>query len=388
MYLLLNNLITHFIFQQDHLTKHVQLRPLITKTALEVTSALISVLCTIGPPCILHTDNGKEFKNLHLIERVHALWPQVKMVYGSPRHSQSQGVVENCNEKIQSILYSKLRDLNCSHWVPLLPIVQYIKNTRFCTSTEASPLEAVLGHTPTFGINSISLPPHKVKNLKTEEQLEHLLSEMNYNYQHTYDVTYDRPVDETSRKEIVNKTASNSHDTVPLQNNTVRGQVIEAITDNNCESTHDTSHESQIPKRDLTVMSAANRKRKMMFHKKDNKSAQNQLFIESNQVNDLVGIVKKRKLMKRPVTMESTRKNNVTNEEKRMDQTLEMATFFPSEHEVGKCLKCYHDTAFYCQGGCDRFVHHNDNCASVRYNNGLKQFFCYMCSAQAQVLLF
>ena len=53
-----------FIFvYQDHLTKFVRLRPLKTKTAKEVAYNLIDVFTDLGSPCILQSDNGREFAN-------------------------------------------------------------------------------------------------------------------------------------------------------------------------------------------------------------------------------------------------------------------------------------------------------------------------------------
>jgi len=57
---------------QDHLTKFVTLRPLRTKTAEEVALVLLNVFTTFRTPCILQTDNGREFKN-KLIESLKEL---------------------------------------------------------------------------------------------------------------------------------------------------------------------------------------------------------------------------------------------------------------------------------------------------------------------------
>jgi len=94
-----------FIFNyQDHLTKYVTLRPLRTKTAKEVADVLLmDVFLTFGAPCILQTDNDREFRN-SVIEHLKDMWPTLKIVRGKPRHSQSQGSVERANGDFQSIL--------------------------------------------------------------------------------------------------------------------------------------------------------------------------------------------------------------------------------------------------------------------------------------------
>ena len=74
---------------QDHLTKFVSLRALKTKRAEEVAYNLIELFCIFGAPCILQSDNGREFTSAVISECV-ALWPGLKIVHGKPRHSQSQ----------------------------------------------------------------------------------------------------------------------------------------------------------------------------------------------------------------------------------------------------------------------------------------------------------
>ena len=72
------------LVNQDHLTKFVVLRPLKSKTAIEVTSTLLDIFCLIGPPHILQSDNGRKFKNVNLAKMVRELWPSCRIVNGKP----------------------------------------------------------------------------------------------------------------------------------------------------------------------------------------------------------------------------------------------------------------------------------------------------------------
>lgn len=94
---------------QDHLTKYVVLRPLKSKKAEEVTKTILKIFLDFGAPSILQSDNGKEFCNI-LIENLKKLWPELRIVHGKPRHSQSQGSVERANQDIQNILTAWLSD--------------------------------------------------------------------------------------------------------------------------------------------------------------------------------------------------------------------------------------------------------------------------------------
>jgi hypothetical protein len=86
---------------QDHLTKFVQLRPLKSKRAEEVAYHLLNIFLTFGAPAFLHSDNGREFSN-RVISELCAMWKDVKIVHGKPRHSQTQGSVERANQDIQN----------------------------------------------------------------------------------------------------------------------------------------------------------------------------------------------------------------------------------------------------------------------------------------------
>lgn len=81
------------LIYQDYMTKFVLLRPLKYKRAEEVTYVLLGIFTTFGAPCILQSDNGREFVN-RIIEELCSMWSELKIVHGKPRHSQSQGSVE------------------------------------------------------------------------------------------------------------------------------------------------------------------------------------------------------------------------------------------------------------------------------------------------------
>ncbi|XP_022817975.1 KRAB-A domain-containing protein 2-like [Spodoptera litura] len=97
---------------QDHLTKFVQLHPLQSKTAEEVSKTLLVIFCIFGSPSILQSDNGREFAN-RVVKNLTQVWPGLKIVYGKPRHSQVQGSVECANQDIEKMLMSWMADVNC-----------------------------------------------------------------------------------------------------------------------------------------------------------------------------------------------------------------------------------------------------------------------------------
>ena len=75
---------------QDHFTKFILLRPLRHKSAEEVVDNFLDIFSLLRPPHIIQSDNGREFKNVNLASMVREKWPDSKIIYGKPRHPQSQ----------------------------------------------------------------------------------------------------------------------------------------------------------------------------------------------------------------------------------------------------------------------------------------------------------
>ena len=115
---------------QDHLTKFVILRALKTKTAAEVAYNLIDIFTLFGAPSILQSDNGREFAN-KIVEDLKLLWPELKIVHGKPRHSQSQGSVERANQDVENMLTSWMIDQQTTNWSEGLRFVQLMKNRAY-----------------------------------------------------------------------------------------------------------------------------------------------------------------------------------------------------------------------------------------------------------------
>ncbi|XP_035219509.1 KRAB-A domain-containing protein 2-like [Stegodyphus dumicola] len=82
---------------QDHLTKFILLRALKSKRA-EVAYQLLDVFTTISAPSVLQSDNGTEFAN-QVINELKNMRPELKLVHGKPRNSQSQGPVERAKPR-------------------------------------------------------------------------------------------------------------------------------------------------------------------------------------------------------------------------------------------------------------------------------------------------
>ncbi len=80
--------IAHYM---DHWSKYHILFPVAHKSAVEVAHGLKTrVLAYFGVPRVLQSDCGREFNN-HLLTTIVKDWPgKAEIVYGRPRHPQSQ----------------------------------------------------------------------------------------------------------------------------------------------------------------------------------------------------------------------------------------------------------------------------------------------------------
>lgn len=168
-----------FIFvYQDHLTKFVQLRSLTSKKADEVATHLIEIFCIFGAPSILQSDNGREFAN-SVINELKNMWPDLKIVHGKPRHSQSQGSVERANRDIQDMLITWMQTNITSKWSEGLKFIQLMKNRAFHAGIIQSPYEAMFGSKIKVGLSDSIFPKDCINQITTEEDLQHLVDEVN-----------------------------------------------------------------------------------------------------------------------------------------------------------------------------------------------------------------
>jgi hypothetical protein len=146
------------------------LRPLKSRRAAEVAFHLLDIFSTFGAPYILQSDNGREF-TAKIIEDFRSLWPELKIIHGTPRHPQSQGSVERGNGDIKDMLRCWLQDNNTNKWSVGLKFVQFQKNRAFHSGIGRSPYEALFGCPAKVGRNSSSIPKELLQTFTDENDL-------------------------------------------------------------------------------------------------------------------------------------------------------------------------------------------------------------------------
>lgn len=151
-----------------------------------VAFALLDIFTLIGPPCILQSDNGAEFSNQahkiktvkmddgfvqEVISEIANVWPDVKMVHGRPRHSQSQGGIERLNRTCQEKLGKWLSANGGTKWTVGRLFVRWQINTQLHATIGTTPYKVTFGMEPRLGLSCLPLSKELLNSLSTEAQV-------------------------------------------------------------------------------------------------------------------------------------------------------------------------------------------------------------------------
>ena len=110
-----------------------------------------------------------------VIMEIRKLWPECRMVRGSPRHSQSNGGVERVNRTVQYKLGQWLQDTNSVRWTIGCKIVMWRYNTQHHRTIGTTPYHLLVGQAPRVGISQLPLDPALLETLATEAELNQLI---------------------------------------------------------------------------------------------------------------------------------------------------------------------------------------------------------------------
>ena len=126
----------------DVFTGFVLCRPLKVATAEAVANVLWEWFCIVGPPKLVTSDNGPEFKN----EVIAALMKIIGIhhKFTVPYHPEGNSRVENANKSISTILVKMMMG-DPRHWQLFCPLATLMYNTRINEVTKSSPFTLMYG---------------------------------------------------------------------------------------------------------------------------------------------------------------------------------------------------------------------------------------------------
>ena len=128
----------------DAFTKWVEVVPLKRHDGICVARAFVDVCSRWGPPRVVRSDNGTEFKNAVMSSVYEAFG--VHFCYGAARHPQSQGVAERFNQTLLTLVRKVLDEAH--DWEQELAMLLYYYRIRPHSATNVSPMEAMVGWHP------------------------------------------------------------------------------------------------------------------------------------------------------------------------------------------------------------------------------------------------
>ena len=128
----------------DYFIKWVEVEPVATITEAKVTSFVWkNIICRFGVPCIIISDNGKQFDN----PKFQKFWQdlRIKNQYSSPRHPQANGPIEVTNRNLLKIIKTRLKGAKRA-WSKELPNVLWAYRTTTRVPTGESPFSLTFGN--------------------------------------------------------------------------------------------------------------------------------------------------------------------------------------------------------------------------------------------------
>jgi len=126
----------------DLFSSFVLLRPMKDKQGITAANALWDIICTIGPPKILQSDNGSEFRNQ--ITNTLCRLTGIPQHFISAYNPRSDGKVERTVKTIKQTIVKLLKGA-ISLWPTFVPFVQLMYNTKVQELTGSSPFSLMFG---------------------------------------------------------------------------------------------------------------------------------------------------------------------------------------------------------------------------------------------------
>ena len=110
-----------------------------------------------------------------MILEIKNLWPEVKLVRGSARHSESNGGVERVNQTVEKKLGAWMKDNSLKRWSVGCKLIQWRINTSMHWGIKSVPYVLTYGHRPRVGISGLPIDSAVLDALATEADLNALI---------------------------------------------------------------------------------------------------------------------------------------------------------------------------------------------------------------------
>ncbi|CAF1543778.1 unnamed protein product [Rotaria magnacalcarata] len=175
----------YVLVYQDYLTKFTQLRPLKTKSPIELGTTLMDIFCIFGPPLVLQSSADLHIENSAIQQTLEAVWPGIRLYQDDS--SQWRETAKLRNEQIRSMIAAWMFVNNNPRWSYGLKFVQLTLNSNINNELKRSPYEALFKMLPvlrpaTVTLSStttdMSLQPQQQQHIQQQQQQHHHHSQL------------------------------------------------------------------------------------------------------------------------------------------------------------------------------------------------------------------
>jgi hypothetical protein len=140
---------------QDYLTKFTQLRPLKSKSPIELGTTLMDIFCIFGPPLVLQSSADLHIENSAIQQTLEAVWPGIRLYQDDS--SQWRETAKQRNEQIRSMIAAWMFVNNNPRWSYGLKFVQLTLNSNINNELKRSPYEALFKMLPVLRPATVTL---------------------------------------------------------------------------------------------------------------------------------------------------------------------------------------------------------------------------------------
>ena len=139
---------THVSVMIDHFSNFVEVIPSIQPTGALIMQSLLQLwILRYGPPNRLLSDNGPEFQNVDVREKLCDTYG-INKVFITPLHPQGNGVVERMMRPVKTALTVFMSVQSSREWDEALPTFAYAYNTTMHATTGEVPYYLWFGRAP------------------------------------------------------------------------------------------------------------------------------------------------------------------------------------------------------------------------------------------------
>ncbi|CAF4558568.1 unnamed protein product [Rotaria socialis] len=171
----------YVLVYQDYLTKFTQLRPLKTKSPIELGTTLMDIFCIFGPPLVLQSSADLHIENSAIQQTLEAVWPGIRLYQDDS--SQWRETAKLRNEQIRSMIAAWMFVNNNPRWSYGLKFVQLTLNSNINNELKRSPYEALFKMLPVLRPATVTLSSTTTDMSLQPQQQQHIQQQHHHHSQ-------------------------------------------------------------------------------------------------------------------------------------------------------------------------------------------------------------